>query len=329
VSLKTVAVEQEFRIPLVNPETGAESKTWQLAGKLDGLVRDEQGRLFVLEHKTSSADIGPGSDYIARLRLDGQVSMYLRAAREMGHGEPAGVLYDVIGKVALRPYKKSAEIKLKKDGTPYANCRLEDETPDEYRARVAEHIAANPDDYFQRVTVVRLEDELREFERELWQMGSIMRDAVRTGIAPRNPDACSRYGSMCSFWPVCSGETSQDSYPRGAAHSELAAPDVGLPLLTHSRLQAYRRCPREEQLRYQKGLQPPQTEAMRFGTLMHLGLEAWWKADPAERLAAAMAVVAGEGADAYDQARVEALLLGYDARWNEAETHQAYAAVGG
>jgi hypothetical protein len=211
-----LAVEHEFQLPLVNPDTNAESKTWRLAGKMDVLALETATqRTWVIEHKTSGADIGPGSDYIARLRLDGQVSMYLRAARELEH-DPAGVLYDVIGKVSLRPLKATPveSRKYTKDGRLYAAQRDRDETPDEYRERVAEHIAANPDDYYQRATVVRLEDEMRDFERELWQLAGTMRDAVRTQVAPRNPDACSRYGSMCAFFPLCTGMATEAMYER-------------------------------------------------------------------------------------------------------------------
>ena len=37
--IEVVAVEKEFCTDLVNPATGAKSRTFQLAGKLDGLVR--------------------------------------------------------------------------------------------------------------------------------------------------------------------------------------------------------------------------------------------------------------------------------------------------
>ncbi len=223
--LVALAVEHEFQLPLVNPDTRAESKTWRLGGKMDVLALEiASQRTWVIEHKTSSADISPGSNYIARLKLDGQVSMYHRAARELEH-DPAGVIYDVIGKVDLRPYRATPveSRKYTKDGRLYANQRERDETPDEYAVRVAAHIAENPDDYFQRATVVRLEDEMRDFERELWQLAGTMRDAVRLGIAPRNPDACSRYGSMCSFFPLCTGEASEASYERSDnVHPELA-----------------------------------------------------------------------------------------------------------
>jgi hypothetical protein len=43
--------EVPFRASLRNPATGAASRTWQLGGKLDGVVRDAAGRCYVLEHK--------------------------------------------------------------------------------------------------------------------------------------------------------------------------------------------------------------------------------------------------------------------------------------
>lgn len=33
-----VSIEQEFSTPLINPKTGAPSKTWELAGKVDGII---------------------------------------------------------------------------------------------------------------------------------------------------------------------------------------------------------------------------------------------------------------------------------------------------
>lgn len=112
-----------------------------------------------------------------------------------------------------------------------------------------------------------------------------------------------------------------------------------LPLLTSSRLKDYRRCPRLHHYRYQLGVRPIETQdELRFGTLVHLGLQRWWEAlleEPArskaleaieqpnvrdlvaagEQLQAALAAVEGLAADAYEQARLEELLRGYDTRW--------------
>ena len=36
-----ISVEQTFRIPLVNPETGAASRTFSLGGRVDAIVETE------------------------------------------------------------------------------------------------------------------------------------------------------------------------------------------------------------------------------------------------------------------------------------------------
>ena len=230
---ETIAVEQEFRTPLINPETGAASKTFERAGKIDVIAfKEDFGTKVIIEHKTSGEDISPGSAYWARVRMDGQISGYFRGAEALGH-EVSECIYDVIGKVSLRPKKATPPEaqKRKADGTLYANQREHDETPDEYRARVREHIATHPDDYYQRAEIVRLEDELRAYDLETWQQATQMRDAQRLGIAPRNPDACTRFGSVCGFFDVCSGAASLDDDTRfqrlSWAHPELTPPKEG------------------------------------------------------------------------------------------------------
>lgn len=207
---EVLGVETEFLCDLRNPDTGRCSQVWELGGTLDGIVRDlRDGRVLVLEHKTASGDISPGSDYWKRLRMDVQVSVYYDGAEALGH-KPDGCLYDVIGKPALRPLKATPPEarKFTKDGRLYANQRETDETPAEYRARVAEDIAANPADYFQRGEVVRLEHEMHEARRDVWQLAHQLREAERAESWPRNPDACVLFGRTCPFFSVCAGEAS-------------------------------------------------------------------------------------------------------------------------
>lgn len=222
-SLEAIAVEAEFRAPLINPATDAPSKTWLRAGKIDVVARDRKmGRTVLIEHKTSSEDIGAGSTYWARLRMDGQVSHYFRGAEALGHDVEACV-YDVIGKVKLRPYKATPEAERKyiaakwnkklmreEPARLYANQREFDETPEDFRLRVREDIAANPDKYYQRGEIVRLEQEMADHDAEVWQQGRIIRENQLAGRAPKNPEACERYHSLCSFFTFCSGEASLD-----------------------------------------------------------------------------------------------------------------------
>ncbi len=220
-------VEMEFRAPLRNPETGAPSRTFELGGKIDGLL--ERG---ILEHKTTSTEIGIGSVYWQKLALNSQVSTYYAGARALGV-EPDVCVYDVLRKPSLRPsqvpLKDEDGVKIvldakgervrTKDGKKWRQTsdteagyvlQTRPETPEEYEARLTEEVASAPDAYYQRGDIVRLESEEREYAQDVWQLTQAMREAERLNAYVRNTDACERYGSMCSFWPVCSGTATLD-----------------------------------------------------------------------------------------------------------------------
>ena len=212
---EVLGVELEWRAEL--PALPFEEPT-KLGGKFDALVRAGNGRVLIVEHKTSSEDISPGSAYWARLRLDGQVSLYYLGAQALGY-DVAGVLYDVLGKPGAKPLRATASPRYKKNGQPYAGQRLADETPDEYRGRIVEALASDPDRYYQRTTIVRLEGEqarhLEELRAEVRELAS----AAPIG----NPDACVRYGATCGFFPACSGERRIEEYMQIRwPHPELA-----------------------------------------------------------------------------------------------------------
>lgn len=228
-------VEQEFRAPLRNPETGAASRTFELGGKVDVLL--DRG---IVEHKTAGVEIGVGSVYWQKLALNSQVSTYYEGARSLGV-EPAVCVYDVLRKPALRPsqvplvddsgfkivldangervYCKvvgKAGPKPRETGDSKLGYVLQTrlETPEEYEERLTEEVANNPAAYYQRGDIVRLENEEREYAQDVWQLTQAMREAERLNAYVRNTDACERYGSMCSFWPVCSGTATLDDKSR-------------------------------------------------------------------------------------------------------------------
>lgn len=209
--LNVLTVEQEFRVHLVNPETGAASRSWDLGGKFDAIAQEPTGRTILVEHKTTSQDIAQGGDYWKRLRLDGQVSIYFQGARAAGY-EIEECLYDVIRKPSIRPLKATPDEarKYTKSGDLYANQREHDETAEEYFARLCESIIADPDKHYGRGTIVRLEAEMEEAMFDTWVIGQQLRSAMTADRFPRNVDACVSFGSTCAFFPVCSGEASLD-----------------------------------------------------------------------------------------------------------------------
>jgi PD-(D/E)XK nuclease superfamily len=88
-----LAVEQEFRFMLGAHEIG---------GKIDAIVRDRRGLIYVVEHKTTGTDASVGSPYWERLTIDTQVSIYIDGASMLGY-DVAGCVYDVIKRPAHEP----------------------------------------------------------------------------------------------------------------------------------------------------------------------------------------------------------------------------------
>ena len=104
---ETIAVEQEYRAPLLNPATNlARSRTWDLGGKIDGIAkRIADGRTLIVEHKTCGEAIDSDEDhYWQTLALDHQISAYVVGAESLGH-KIDEVLYDVLRKPSQRPLK--------------------------------------------------------------------------------------------------------------------------------------------------------------------------------------------------------------------------------
>lgn len=231
--LDVLAVEAQFAADLRNPATGAPSRTFALGGKIDAIVRDREGRVLIVEHKTTSEKIGPGSDYWQKLTLDAQVSTYFVGARSLGY-EPAACVYDVIAKPKLAPLKATPveSRKYTKAGTLDARQRETDESLGEFRARYREKIADDPSAVYQRGEVVRLEEEERDAAHDMWMTAVAIREARVSGRWPRNPDGCERYHRMCSFFGVCTRTASLDDAAQfrraETTHEELtpAAADV-------------------------------------------------------------------------------------------------------
>lgn len=218
---EVISVEQEFRAPLLNPATGAPSKTWRLAGKLDVRAR-YRGRHVVVEHKTTSEDTSPGSAYWQRLKLDSQVSAYVDGCTTLGEA-PEAIVYDVLVKPGIEPHKatpiesrKYTKEKRDKAGNItepsrlYSNQRERDETSAEFYQRLIDVIAEQPERFYQRAEVVRLDEEMANHRADVWAEGLAIRNAQRLKLAPKNPDGCMTYGKACQFLAVCCGEASID-----------------------------------------------------------------------------------------------------------------------
>jgi hypothetical protein len=235
-----VAVEQSFDLPIVNPLTRRETPLFRTGGKIDGIARLPDGRLALIEHKTTSDSIEPESDYWRRLMMDGQVSRYVIAAREIGY-DVTTTVYDVVRKPGIRPkaIAKADRARANQTGSyfgrPFFGECPERETAEFFGARLLADLLERPAHYFARMEVPRLESDLDEFRYEQWRMQRTIRqaeiDAQAMGRAawPRNTGACLN-PYKCAYFSICTSGNDlnpETDIPQGyrrvdVLHEELA-----------------------------------------------------------------------------------------------------------
>lgn len=233
--LENVHTEMAFDLPLVNPETGKPSSVFRLAGKIDGIVRLADGRLAEKESKLFGDDLSADANLWRRMRIDHQVSMYMLAARRMGYPVET-VLYDVTRKPTIKPTavpildELGVKIVLDRNGdrvrTDKGKWRQTSDskwgyelqtrpmTATEWGEKLNEDIAARPEFYYARIEVPRLDQDLEEYEAEIWDIQKTIRESQRMNRHYRTVNA-----HTCSFCPVfdlCStGWKEGDSLPDG------------------------------------------------------------------------------------------------------------------
>ena len=181
--------EVEFRLPL------AGSRTFDAAGKIDGLGVLHDGRLALVEHKTCGTDIAPDSDYWLRLRFNQQVYQYVLAARALGWDVQV-VIYDVTRKPGIK--------------------QKQTETAAEFGDRLAADARARPEFYFARREVPILDQDLAEFEVQRLALSRqilFFRSAARSARRPEHgwPRNCNEMTcKFCEFEGFCMANVSVD-----------------------------------------------------------------------------------------------------------------------
>ncbi len=194
------------------------SRDFRAAGKIDGLGAHRDGRAVLVEHKTTSENVAPDSDYWLRLRADKQIAQYVLAARGLGRDVEL-VLYDVVRKPAIRP--------------------KQNETDEDFGRRLADDAKARPEFYFARREVPVIDQDLAEFAIERRQIGRLIARLRREERAlerrehawPRNIGSLSC--ARCDFESFCLQNLSVDpahppaGFTVGPVHPELAGQSGG------------------------------------------------------------------------------------------------------
>ena len=223
-----IALEKTFAGPLYNPDTGKPSRSFTLAGKVDGLV-EQDGEVFLLEHKTASTI---DSEYLEKLWMDFQLLLYAYALEKHGGLRVAGVIYNILVKAKLRQGQgeseeefrvRAAELATKNKSGKTTATRKYPEADADFQGRLRAKYAES--DMFHREVLYFSRDQLAEVERELWQLAQQFLFARRRGWLVRNTGYCFHYGRPCAYYPLCRANGTEhviaNLYERRPPHEEL------------------------------------------------------------------------------------------------------------
>lgn len=228
-NLEEVATEYSFVVPIRNPETGATSRTFVLAGKVDGVVRIE-GRLFIKETKTASTIDG---DYLSKLWADFQSQIYAAALSRVFKEPVVGVLYDVTAKSRLSRKGGETQAEFEERLASYKTEKTREkhllagpkreETEEEIAARLDEWYA-QPDAFIRQLIYFDVET-LANVEAEVWELTQQILDAHRREKFGQNTTQCYAFGA-CPYAPICRNhgrldETVSGFFEKVPAHEEL------------------------------------------------------------------------------------------------------------
>jgi RecB family exonuclease len=202
---EVVEVEKEFVGEIRNPDTGRQSQTFRIAGKVDGIVRCHDG-LYLLEHKTASTI---DASYLDKLWTDTQIALYCYYLRELGY-PIVGVIYNVLLKSRLKQGKgetqeeyevRHAELAAKNKSGKSTAKRQMPETDDEFQSRLTEWYSRP--EAFHREFIYLSEDRLAMLQDEVWEITQQYLDARRRGKWLLNTSNCFSYQRPCEYLAYC------------------------------------------------------------------------------------------------------------------------------
>lgn len=189
---KVRKVEQKFEV-----STGYGKR---LIGKIDAVMEKDNNE-FLIEHKSTSFWASDGAEYLHNLLWDEQSTNYLYAYKELYGKYAKGVIYVIVEKPTIRPLLATPEEKrrYKQTGEIYANQREEDETPEEYLARVRAWYREKC-----RVHIHFVYRTPEMIDRQVADLNLVFKDIAeceKNETFYRNPSACSLL--ECPYRPKC------------------------------------------------------------------------------------------------------------------------------
>ncbi|MCE5314041.1 MAG: PD-(D/E)XK nuclease family protein [Armatimonadota bacterium] len=223
-----VFLEKTFEGKIVNPATDSPSRSFVLAGKVDGIVC-VNGKFYLLEHKTASQMDG---DYLEKLWGDFQVCLYAYYVEQVFGIRIAGIIYNILVKARLQQSKGETEAEFEvrradliaksKTGRTSATRKMPESDAD-FQARLAAKYAEPG--MFHRETLYISRDQFDTLRTDLWELTQQFLDCRRRRVFYQNTSYCFFYHRPCPYFALCrsngSSNVIENFYEHKAAHEEL------------------------------------------------------------------------------------------------------------
>ena len=181
-------------------EMGPGPSGFSMQGIVDALVDDGRGGVLLIETKTTARLDG---SYLEGLWSRRQTLVYDMAMRSLGYNV-TGIVYDIVQKPSIRRLKATPveKRKYKADGSLIARQRVEDETDEQFTARLDEWYEAHPE-AFHREPVLHTQSQLNDICRDVEGVMSLINHYAEQDFWPRSLTSCYAYNRACEFVPYC------------------------------------------------------------------------------------------------------------------------------
>jgi hypothetical protein len=186
--------EVEWLNPLINPATGAPSRTFVLGGKADGVLDGS----ILIEEKTRGGGIGKSD--IDKLSIDTQILNAIVNLEASGGYSIKEVWYRYYRRPSIR--------------------QRQGESVPQYCERVVEDYKQRPEFYFHEERLMFPRNQLEAFRYDLWQVAKAILWMRNYDLWYRNTSYCAEWGG-CQFLPLCRGDDIEGLYKVGTPNQEL------------------------------------------------------------------------------------------------------------
>jgi hypothetical protein len=247
------ASERIVAMPVYNPDSAGQSRTFLFRGKLDRLEDD-----VIVDWKTTSDPLA----FIRQSMIGFQPELYALALLEEGI-QGRGIMYRLLKTPTIRLCSKDA-------------------TPEAYEDRCVEWLRTTE---YALVEHDRMFNPSRmdEARRWLWQVSKRIVECRAKGQWLTNEHACTKWQRECEYLPLCLchceggnvGSMIDEQYEPRLVHEELETGDKDV--ISYSSASLMTLCERRYSFRYEHGIRAKREEtsgAAYLGSVVHVGLDA-------------------------------------------------------